>query len=198
MARKHLPLMVGGLEVEVTGKGFRIITREDGEREAWWYAAKRAAKHGYQPKTMRLYGDLNSLGDVEVMFSRCNGLWAEMLDWLEAGEVDNRPIYDGTVGALVDCYFKDPASAYHDIRYNTQRGYVSWGAALKRVAGKRRISALVGNDLRNWHRNVSKPAASGKRPRDRLAKAIIQMMRIVLAYGKAAGLEDCAKLYAMI
>jgi hypothetical protein len=34
------------------------------------------------------------------MFSRCNGLWAEMLDWLEAGEVDNRPIYDGTVGAL--------------------------------------------------------------------------------------------------
>ena len=53
MARKHLPLMVGELEVEVTGKGFRIITREDDEREVWWYAAKRAAKHGYQPKTMR-------------------------------------------------------------------------------------------------------------------------------------------------
>jgi hypothetical protein len=114
------------------------------------------------------------------------------------GSINNRPIYDGTVGALVDCYFKDPASPYHDIRYNTQRGYVSWGSALKRVAGKRRVSALVDNDLRNWHCNVSKPAVPGKRPRDRLAKAIIQVMRIVLSYGKAAGLQDCAKLYAMI
>ena len=32
-------------------------------------------------------------------------------------------------------------------------------------------------------------------PRERLAKAIIQMMRIVLGYGKSAGLEDCAKLF---
>ena len=198
MARKHLLLTIGGAEVEITGKGFRIITRNNSEREVWWYAAKRAVKRGYHPKTIRLYGDLDSLSDVQKMFDRCNSLWTEMLDWLAAGEADNRPIYDGTVGALVDCYFKDPASPYHDIRYNTQRGYASWGAALKRVAGKRRVSALVGNDLRNWHRNVSKPAATGKRPRDRLAKAIIQMMRIVLSYGKAAGLEDCAKLYAMI
>jgi hypothetical protein len=190
--------MVGGVEVEITGKGFRVITRDDGEREAWWYGAKRAVKRGYHPKTMRLYGNLDSLGDVQKMFDRCNDLWTEMLGWLADGEVDNRPIYDGTVGALVDCYFKDPASPYHDIRYNTQRGYASWGAALKRVAGKRRISALVGNDLRNWHRNVSKPAAPGRPPRDRLAKAVIQMTRIVLAYGKAAGLDDCSRLYAMI
>jgi hypothetical protein len=144
MARKHLPLKIGGAQVEITGKGFRIITRDDGEREVWWYAAKRAVKRGYHPKTIRLYGALDSLSDVQKMFDRCNDLWTEMLDWLAAGELDNRPIYDGTVGALVDCYFKDPASPYHDIRYNTQRGYVSWGAALKRVAGKRRVSALVG------------------------------------------------------
>ncbi|CAN7383538.1 hypothetical protein LJR220_003409 [Bradyrhizobium sp. LjRoot220] len=197
MARKHLPLMIGGLEVEVTGRGFRIITRDDGGREAWWYAAKRAAKRGYHPKTMRLYGDLESLRDVEAMFGRCNTLWAEMQDWIESGEVDNRPIYDGTVGSLLNCYFKDPKSPYHDNRYNTQRGYSSWGAALKRVAGARRISALVGNDLREWHRNVRKPR-QGRPPRERLAKAIIQMMRIALVYGKGAGLDDCAKLYAMI
>jgi hypothetical protein len=92
MARKHLPLTVGALEVEVTGKGFRIITRQDGEREAWWYAAKRAAKRGYHPKTMRLYGDLELVGDVQKMFDRCNDLWTEMLDWMESGEIDNRPI----------------------------------------------------------------------------------------------------------
>jgi hypothetical protein len=197
MARKHLPLTVDGVEMEVTGNGFRIITRDKGERESWWYAAKRAVKGGYHPKTVRLYGDLNSMLDVKAMFDRCNGLWSEMQDWLESGKVDNRPAYDGTVGSLVDCYFKDPNSPYHDNRYNTQRGYTSWGAALKRVAGGRRISALVGNDLRNWYRNVRK-ARPGRPPRERLAKAIIQMTRIVLAYGKAAGLQDCARLYAMI
>jgi hypothetical protein len=199
MARKHLPLQVGGIEVEVTGKGFRIIDRGDGrEREAWWYAAKRAAKRGFHPKVLRLYGDLNSVKDVEAMFDRCNDLWTEMLDWSDAGEVDNRPVYDGTVGALVDCYFKDPKSPYHDNRFNTQRGYTSWGAALKRVAGRRRVSALVGNDVREWHRIVRNPASPGKPPRERLAKAIVQMLRIVLSYGKGAGLEDCARLLQML
>jgi hypothetical protein len=33
MARKHLPLTIGSAEVEITGKGFRIITRDEGERE---------------------------------------------------------------------------------------------------------------------------------------------------------------------
>jgi len=99
MARKHLPLKIGGAQVEITGKGFRIITRDDGEREVWWYAAKRAVKRGYHPKTIRLYGALDSLSDVQKMFDRCNDLWTEMLDWLAAGELDNRPIYDGTVGA---------------------------------------------------------------------------------------------------
>ncbi|MCC8949295.1 hypothetical protein H8A97_30390 [Bradyrhizobium sp. Arg62] len=199
MARKHQPLIVGGFEVEVTGRGFRIIERgENREREPWWYPAKRAIKLGFLPKVVRLYGDLDSLADVQAMFDKCNDLWAEMLEWLEAGEVDNRPIYDGTIGALVDCYFKDPKSPYHDNRFNTQRGYASWGAALKRVAGRRRISALVGNDLREWHRNVRKPASPGKPPRERLAKAIIQMTRIVLSYGKGAGLPECAKLLVMI
>lgn len=109
-----------------------------------------------------------------------------MLEWVAAGELDNRRSMMARRGALVDCYVEDPASPYHDTRYNTERGYVSWGSALKRVAGKRRVSALVGNDLRNWHRSISKPAMPGKRPRDRLAKAIIQLMRIVLSYGKAA------------
>jgi antirestriction protein ArdC len=63
----------------------REDTREDDAREAWWYAAKRAAKKGYHPRTVRLYGDLNSLSDIQAMFDRCNVLWFEMLDWLEAG-----------------------------------------------------------------------------------------------------------------
>jgi hypothetical protein len=136
------------------------------------------------------------------MSRRCligsNDLWTKMLDWLAAGELDNRPVYDGHGRRAGGLLFQGPGIGLsrYPVQHPARVRFL--GAALKRVAGERRVSALVGNDLRNWHRNVSKPAAPGKRPRDRLAKAIVQMMRIVLSYGKAAGLGDCAKLYAMI
>lgn len=126
------------------------------------------------------------------MFNRCNDLWSEMLHWLNQGEIDRRPAYDGTVGSLINNYRTDPKSTYHDLRHNTQRGYNSWFAALERVAGKKRISALAGTDLREWHRDVSKNNG------ERMAKAVIQAMRIVLAYGRELGLEDCIALSGMI
>ncbi|WP_457492085.1 hypothetical protein [Tardiphaga sp. P5_C7] len=198
MARKHNALMVGGIEVEITGHGFRIITRPSGVREAYWYAAKRATDAGFQPPTVRLHGDLNSLTAVNTMFNRCNDLWSEMLDWISAGKVDTRPVYDGTVGSLIRCYQTDKQSPFHDTRHNTQRGYVTWLTALDKVAGRRRISALTGADLRTWFREVRKPTKPGGLPRERLAKAIIQIFRIILAYGCELGLQDCLKLAEMI
>ncbi|HEY0330104.1 MAG TPA: hypothetical protein VGC77_13510 [Rhodopseudomonas sp.] len=198
MSRKHKPLLVGGIEVEITGRGFRIITRPNSTREAYWYAAKRAADAGFQPPTVRLHGDLNSLSAVRLMFDRCNDLWSEMQDWLNAGKVDTRPVYDGTVASLIRCYQGDKQSPFHDTRFSTQRGYVSWLRALDKVAGRRRISALTGADLRTWFREVRKPARLGGLPRERLAKAIIQIFRILLAYGCELGLADCLKLSTMI
>jgi hypothetical protein len=197
MARKHQPLLIGGIQVETTGKGFRLIDRGKGV-DAYWYAAKRAVKKGYSPSTVRLHGDLTSYADVQAMFKRCNELWTEMLEWLEHGESDRRPVYDGTVGSLVKCYQKDPESTYHELRFNTQRGYNSWFTALVLIAGSRRISALAGTDLRGWYREVRKPKRLGQPPRERMAKAIIQAMRISLAYGRELGLADCISLSAMI
>lgn len=185
--------------VEITGQGFRIIARPSGAREAYWYAAKRAADAGFQPPTVRLHGDLESLPAVTAMFNRCNDLWSEMQDWIGRGKVDNRPVYDGTVSSLIRCYQIDPKSPFHDTRYNTQRGYLSWMVPLDRMAGQRRISALTGADLRNWFRETRKPAKKGGLPRERLAKAIIQMFRILLAYGGSElGLDDCRNLAQLI
>ena len=194
MSRKHQPLLVGGRAVEITGQGFRIITRQNGAREAYWCAAKRAVKAGFQPPTVRLHGDLESLPAVTAMFDRCNDLWSEMQDWIGRGKVDTRPVYDGTVASLIRCYQTDPQSPFHDTRYNTQCGYIKWMVPLERIAGRRRISSLSGADLRNWFREVRKPAKSGGLPRERLAKAIIQIFRILLAYGSEIGLADCSQL----
>ena len=198
MARKHQPLLVGGVQVPITGNGFRLIDRGNGECEAYWYAAKRAVKRGFHPKTFRLSGDLNSLRDVEAMFDRCNSLWQEMLEWLAEGERGPRIVYEGTFGSLIRCYQADPKSPWNDLRYNTQRGYGTWFNALNRAAGKWRISALVGADLRTLYRDVRRPAKEGGQPRERLAKAVIQAVNIVLAYGREVGLKDCIALSNLV
>jgi hypothetical protein len=102
------------------------------------------------------------------------------------------------VSSLIRCYQLDKESPFHDTKYSTQRGYFSWMIALDKVAGRRRISALTGADLRVWHREVRRPAKNGGRPRERLAYAVIQMIRILLAYGCEKGLQDCVKLTKMI
>lgn len=197
MARKHQPLLVGGVQVAITGNGFRLIDRPGG-REPYWYAAKRAVAKGFNPKTVRLHGNLDSLKDVEAMFARCNTLWAEMLEWLAEGDSGPRLIWDGTIGSLIRCYQADPKSTWNDLRYNTQRGYGTWFNALDRAAGKWRISALVGADLRALYRDVRKPKKEGGKPRERLAKAVIQSVHILLAYGRECGLDPCIQLSELI
>lgn len=198
MPRTHHKLVVAGQQIEVTGKGFRLIERRSGELHAYWYAPPRAAAAGYRPRQVRLHVDLKSMQSIQDCFTRCNTLWNEMLDWMNGGKSDRRPVYVGTVESLVHCYQTDPESTFHDKRHNTQRGYETWCTALVNVAGKRRISALVGQDLRTWHKEVSKPKTPLGPPRERLAKAIIQMFRIVLQYGCEVGLTDCLKLAEQI
>lgn len=194
MARKHKPLLIGGIQVEITGQGFRLIDRGF-IREAYWYPAKRASQAGFAPKVVKLHGDLQSYQDVQAMFTRCNVLWGEMLEWIREGALPQRRLtYDGSVGSLIDCYQKDPNSTFHDIRFNSQRGYRSWFVALRRVGGDKRVGALAGTDLRGWYRDVRKPRKEGGPPRERLAKAIIQAMRIALAFGREQGWADCIAL----
>jgi hypothetical protein len=198
MARKHLPLLIGGIQVEITGRGFRLVRRGAG-CDAYWYAAKRAVAAGWTPAILRLHGDLASPADVQVMFTRCNSLWGEMLEWMREGISGRRaPIYDGTVGSLIKCYRDDPESTFHDLRFNTQRGYNSWFTALDAIGGTRRVSALTGADLRGWYRDVRLPGKRSPLPRERLAKAVIQAMRIILAYGRELGLADCLALSVAI
>lgn len=175
-----------------------MIKRPTGEREAWWIAAPRAIDAGFLPPVVRLHGDLNSMPAVEAMFTRCNDLWSEMLDWIDKGATDDRPVYDGTVASLIGCYQTDPLSPFHDLPFNTQRGYGSWLRPLGKIAGRRRISALTGADLRTWHREVRKPRHAGAKRRERLAKAVIQIFKIILKYGFELGLADCIKLYGIV
>lgn len=122
MARKRLPLTVGGIQIDLDAPGFEI--RERGtRREAYWVASKDARRLGYVPRTVRLHGDLNSVPELNRMAQRCAVLSIEMKQWLAGGGRDPRPIYDGTLHTLIACYQTDQESPYRNVGQNTQRVY---------------------------------------------------------------------------
>lgn len=180
--------------VDIDAPGFRLIERDNGESDVYWYAAKRAIDAGYLPRTVRLFGNLNDMQDVERLFNRCHTLWNEMLEWLNKGAKDRRPIYDGTLGSLIDCYLTDKESVYFERRFSVQELYANRCAKLKQVAGARSIAKLKGTDVRTWYRELRKPAKPAHQPRERLASGSIEMLRIVVNYGCELGLKDCIAL----
>ena len=50
--------------VDIDAPGFRLIERDNGESDVYWYAAKRAIDAGYLPRTVRLFGNLNDPGSA--------------------------------------------------------------------------------------------------------------------------------------
>lgn len=197
MARKHSPVVIGGLEVRVDAPGFRIIARPNGVREAYWYAPKKAVAAGYKPVVVRLHGDVNSELSLHEMFKRCHELWDESRVWQENGGVRTLE-YDGTFESLGELYQQDPRSPFHELRHNTKVGYIKWIRSLNRLAGDKVIRRLTGSDIRELHRKTRIPPQQGKPNRERLAKAVIQIIRILLAYGRENGLQDCSQLSDMI
>jgi hypothetical protein len=198
MARKHSPIIVNGISISVSAAGLRTIARPNGDVDAYWYASKKAARAGYTPRTVRLHGDISSQSGLDVMSSRCWKLQAQMLKWLRKADMPKSLPHSGTVRSLIERYQTDPNSSFHDTRHNTQRGYLSWLRALDALAGDKVIADLTGADIRELHRRVRKPTREGQPNRERLAKAVIQIIRILLAYGRENDLQGCARLSAMI
>jgi hypothetical protein len=85
-----------------------------------------------------------------------------------------KPVYDGTITALITCYQTDEKSPYRGLAQNTQRGYDDWCRTLERVIGKRRVDRLTGQDLRDCFLRLLEPAHPGGTPRVRLAQACVR------------------------
>jgi len=92
------------------------------------------------------------------------------LAWLGDPE-DKKPVYDGTVGALINCYLSDQNSPYAGLRQSTARVYGDWCRTLDRAIGKRRVDHLSAHDIRDVFLRLMEPATVGGAPRVRLAKS---------------------------
>lgn len=122
-----------------------------------------------------------------------------MLAWLGDPEGDKRLVYDGTVGALINCYQTDKTSPYRGLRQSTARVYADWCRTLDRAIGKRRVDRLTGQDLRDCFLRLMEPATPGGAPRVRLAKSCVrEMLSILLRYGAELGLPGCLELHQVL
>jgi hypothetical protein len=198
MGRKRRPLNINGEIVELAAPGLQFVERLGGLAQ-YWVANPEARSRGYTPRTVRLHYDLATPQGRSDLERRCAVLTNEMLAWLRDPEGQGKPIYDGSIAALIRCYQTDPKSPYHSLRSNTQRGYDDWCRTLERAIGKRRVDRLGGQDLRNCFLALLEPARPGGAPRVRLAQACVRsMMRILLIYGAELGLPGCIELVQIL
>lgn len=195
MARKRKPLVFSGESVELDAPGLEIRQRNNGACDLYWIASAEARKRGYLPRTVRLYFDLKDLKSRQDLEQRCKLLTSEMLAWVGDPERQKKPVYDGTVAALIRCYQTDENSPYRGLAQNTQRGYDDWCRTLERAIGKRRVDRLTGQDLRDCFLAILQPATAIGVPRVRLAKACVRsMLSILLSYRAELGLPGCLEL----
>jgi hypothetical protein len=59
--------------------------------------------------------------------------------WLGDPEGQSKPLYDGTLASLIDCYQRNPESGYHGLSSNTPEGEEDFdGQKTTSVHGRRR------------------------------------------------------------
>ena len=82
-----------------------------------WRASRAAIKAGFKPAWVNLsYFD----NDGAALVARCHRLTAEANEWL-TGRRGRAPIFDGTIGSLINFWQVEPSSPYRDLEPATLR-----------------------------------------------------------------------------
>jgi hypothetical protein len=131
MARKRKPLVLNDVIVELDAPGLQIVKRPNGELWQHWVVSHEGRRRGYLPRTIRLHYDLTTATGRLELEHHCKILTNEMLVWLGDPEGEKKPLYDGTVAALIRCYQTDKNSPYKGLRQNTGRVYADWCRTLE-------------------------------------------------------------------
>ncbi len=179
---------------ELPTPGLKRRPNRDGTERLVWVARADIVKAGYEPKTVRLhYGS----ADLLLISAACLRLQAELLAWA-AGQRRDPLKFDGTLASLIRRYQCDPASPYHQIKWNTRRIYDQTLGVIDKAFGKRVLANLGLTDFRRWYDEAKKPKAPGEPERINKAHKIVSLCRRLFTYGVAAEIPDCARLAAIL
>lgn len=167
-----------------------------------WVAPSEARKQGFTPQTVRLSADPYEAEPTPAerlaLASTCRRLHAEAKEWLSGLTNPPKARYDGTLKSLIDLYQVHELSPFHGVTAETRRSYVYNLGVLSKRVGARRLDRVTGEDLLRWHRDLTKPAQAGGKPRVRFAHALMTMLRIVLKFGKILNIADARALRSVM
>jgi integrase len=155
-----------------------------------WRASRPAIKAGFKPAWVNLSYFAN---DEAALVARCYRLTAEANEWI-TGRRDRTPLFDGTIGSLINFWQVEPSSPYHELEPATLRPYETYSRIIIRTVGARRIDALDGRDLKRWHSAWSAPSEPGGKPRLAAARMMFAIIKAALSFGISCRLAGCAEL----
>jgi integrase len=155
-----------------------------------WRASRAAIKAGFKPAWVNLSYFAN---DSAALIARCHRLTAEANEWI-SGRHGRVPVFDGTIGSLINFWQIEPSSPYHDREPATLRPYNTYARIMTRTVGARRIDALDGRDLKRWHAEWSAPVEPGGKPRLAAARMCFAVIKAALSFGISCRLSGCAEL----
>ena len=178
---------------ETYAPGRKVMVRPTGKRNAYWVARKAARDAGFTPRTVPLVSDPGEAQAPPDVAAFCRRMWAEMLEF-EAGRtsrVGRAPV--GTIAWMADLYQSDRDGPYPRNPVTAQ-GYDKSIAIIVETVGARRIDGVNGRDVREWFRKWGRADADGVLANPRRAYGCIQLLRIVMKYGKSLKNAACRDL----
>lgn len=175
-----------------------------GHTAAYWVARADLVKKGFKPSTVRIHFDPADPIHMDQIAARCRDLQSQMLEWSSGQRNAPRNVYDGTLRSLVRRYQTDEESPYRELRPRSQSFYNYGLGLLDKYVGDSDLSEVTGPDVRRWYKKLKEPApvttAQKERgitenpERVRRAYAAIQMLRVVVNFGRTLKLAECRDL----
>jgi hypothetical protein len=174
---------------KIKGPGLGYRKRKSGPDVPYWVADAKAVKAGYPVKVVRL----SMFADQPALLrQRCERLQTEMLFWL-SGHREQKTIFDGTFGTLIDRYLSDPESSYARLKPASRHPYLIYAGKLKDHIGARRIDACDGRDVNKWFK-VWADVDDLRSPDARIPKArmALTVLKAAVSFGVICRLTGCA------
>lgn len=153
---------------------------------------------------MRIHFDPADPFHPAKIAAKCRVLQAEMLTWQRDGGAPRAGAFDGTFRSLIRIYQMERSSPFHRLRDRTQSFYLYGLRLLDQAIGSARVDAVNGADIRRLYEDLRTPKPLTKKQREqglttapdrmRRAYAAVQMLRVVVNYGRTLKLDACGVL----
>lgn len=165
-----------------------------GRVDVYWVADPKAVKAGFVPKTLALKDDPGEELPPPEIAAKCRALWATMKEFMAGQPMSGTRFAVGSIGWLADLYQTDKDSPYRNVRESTRGMYDKALAIIAETVGPRRIDTITATDIRRWHRVWGREGDDGVLINPRRAYGCIQILRIVVKFGKGQRLPGCRDL----